>query len=241
MGSMVKKKKVSLTKSEEKILLNRSLDFTRVYKAIKATGDVVPEMLELYSARMLLYAYYRIAQGLSAVDSYYKAGYGKGENLTPKKAGIRASRLERKPYLRKAMFAYQNHLYDYDGELGSRLIDMLNASVADLQPLLDGTKTLKELKDEGVNVDLVTSYKKGKDKFGEDEISIKFESVRDIINSIIKLKKPGPGQIKIDNMQQDIHIHTSIPGLADRIEAPKELKPPEDIIDGEIVEKEKNE
>ena len=172
----------------------------------------------------VMFVVYYVTNGFNASEAALSAGYSK------KNAEVLMHNPRVTDAIRKAID--DTGVIEFKIKHGLLKLDDFN--VADYEEFLDGTKTIKQLKKEGVNTALLKSATKGIDKNGKPYGKIEGPDRRAVLESLSRVAKATKASINIDvNNSRQINVFSNIPSYRDRND--------EETIDVEAEEKQKDE
>ena len=218
--AIVPKKKLEI----EKLQINSYL------KKLKQRGFYVPSLRDVRKLRQLKWLYYDFTNGVNGRDAYYAAGYKAG------KSGARTSIFILKQKLATQIVDLIELFESTDSiqtVVKTGMIGLAQTDLADYEDFMNGTCTLQELRDRGVDTSAIKSVIIGKDRDGNPYGKVELDSKASVLEKLNNIYKKASDDVNksINIAKQTIIVNSHVPSARDRIKNQKQLKKEEDIID----------
>ena len=221
--AIIPKKKLDI----EKLQINSYL------KKLKQNGFYVPSLKDVRKIRQLKWLYYYFTNGFNSRDAYYAAGY------KAVKSSVRNSIFILKQKLAPQIVDLIDLFESTDSiqtVVKTGMMGLAQTDLADYEDFMNGTCTLQELRDRGVDTSAIKSVIIGTDRDGNPYGKVELDSKASVLEKLNNIyKKAGDDVNKSINIaKQTIIVNSHVPSARDRIKNQKQLKKEtkeEDIID----------
>lgn len=210
-------------------------EIQRAIAVMKNRGFFTEEFEEMISHKYILFVYYYVCGVLNgkanAAEAARKAGY-------KSYSGQAGYKILHRPIVATAIKKLLTRHDFLKTDIVRDLNEMRNCDMADFQSLIDGTKTLKDLRDEGVDTSLIENYSEGVDRSGNRYVKIQLpkrlavnEALTKTLDTMDKNKREDESAGKQNNQ---FVIISNVPSHKNRMEVVEEHDETDDAVDAEF-------
>jgi len=190
-------------------------EIKRAIEVMKQQGFYCDELEDCGTHRQVLFIYHYVVNLIngkkSATDAARKAGY--------KSPALAGARLMHHPNVASAITTLltQNDFFTHD--IITDLNNMRKTDLADYEEVLDGSKTLAQLREEGVDTSLIDSLETGTDRNGNPYTKIRktkrIEATNAMLKALLQLRNVKQ-ETNEKEQQTNIIVVSNVPSHRDR-------------------------
>ena len=192
------------------LLVQRHPECLPLLESYQEEGLFVQEMYKLDNFKQLIFVYSYFTNGFSRKLAAEAAGY----------SSVNGNILLRKPVVMSVLAAMIRKTGILELTAHTNLVQLSAVDMADYDEFIEGTKTLSELREDGLDTSMILKATRGWDKNGQPWGKLDLPSKLAVTEAILRItesdRKTKEMQMQMNVGEQTINIVSAVPSQYDR-------------------------